>query len=171
MPRAAPTPSPQALRPTGDATASARASIAPWRTVITGAPQVTAESTLYAPPYTEWCATTPSASRDTATASTASPARVRAANRPATSRPSTEFDTRIASGRTSAAAAASASTTGTESCAASPGAVSTVAAPSSPARARQGRGIRSDDQRHRRTDAGRGAEQSGGRRRKLAGRE
>ncbi len=35
---------------TGDATASARASIAPWRTVITGAPQVTAESTLYAPP-------------------------------------------------------------------------------------------------------------------------
>ena len=31
-------------------TASALASIAPWRTVMTGAPQVTAASTLYDPP-------------------------------------------------------------------------------------------------------------------------
>ncbi len=35
---------------TGEATASARASIAPWRTVMTGAENVGAEVALYAPP-------------------------------------------------------------------------------------------------------------------------
>jgi hypothetical protein len=104
---------------------------------MTSVPNVTAESALYAPPNTEWCATMPSASRDTATASAARAPPLRTANLAAASRESIVFATSTASGATSAAAALSASAYAALATDASSvlSAMSTYAAPSCPSAA------------------------------------